>query len=223
MLIYVQYDTNTGAIEAIADFELDNSIQLEESDDFNPSDLYGYKIQDEQLVSITEEEKKELYPFLFESEQDKQNQLMQQMMIDAQKEAFLVNLSDDQAKDIPLCFTSWSDYADGYSFKVGDRVEYNSGLWKCNQAHAKQVDWYPSASPTLWIQLDKDEHKGTKDDPIPVPESASTSGFEYTKGLYYSESDKLYLMNRQGMADGETITLYYLPSALVGHYFELVQ
>ena len=32
----------------------------------------------------------------------------------------------------------------------------------------------------------------------------------------------LYLMNRQGMAEGESIVLHYTPSQLVGQYFEVV-
>ena len=46
---------------------------------------------------------------------------------------------------------------------------------------------------------------------------------EYIKGKYYAENESIYLMNRQGMAEGESITLYYLPSQLVGQYFEIVE
>ena len=48
-------------------------------------------------------------------------------------------------------------------------------------------------------------------------------GMEYTCGLYYSDGGKVYLCKRQGEADGGTIVLQYLPSELVGHYFEEVQ
>ena len=44
---------------------------------------------------------------------------------------------------------------------------------------------------------------------------------EYTKGKYYIEDSTIYLMNRAGMQDGESVTLYYLPSQLVGEYFEV--
>ena len=36
------------------------------------------------------------------------------------------------------------------------------------------------------------------------------------------ENGTIYLMNRQGMADGESIVLHYTPSQLVGQYFEVV-
>ena len=46
---------------------------------------------------------------------------------------------------------------------------------------------------------------------------------EYIKGKYYAENESIYLMNRQGMAEGESVTLYYLPSQLVGIYFEKIK
>ena len=45
---------------------------------------------------------------------------------------------------------------------------------------------------------------------------------EYVKGLYYIENNVIYLMNRQGMQDGESVVLQYMPSELVGQYFEIV-
>ena len=33
----------------------------------------------------------------------------------------------------------------------------------------------------------------------------------------------LYIMNREGMDDGESVSLTYKPSALVGQYFEIVE
>ena len=54
--------------------------------------------------------------------------------------------------------------------------------------------------PTLFEQLDKDDHEGTLEDPIPVPESVTTSGFTYIYGKYYSWQDKLYLCKRGGVS-----------------------
>ena len=45
---------------------------------------------------------------------------------------------------------------------------------------------------------------------------------EYVKGQYYLENSRVYLMNREGMEDGEGIVLQFLPSSLVEQYFELV-
>ena len=77
-------------------------------------------------------------------------------------------------------------------------------------------NWNPVDAVSIWTAIDE-VHTGTLEDPIPA-----TRGMEYTKGLYYIEDGKIYLMNRKGMADGEKITLQYVPSELVGQYFELV-
>lgn len=78
------------------------------------------------------------------------------------------------------------------------------------------ADWNPVDAQAIWTAIDI-EHAGTLDDPIPA-----AAGMEYVKGLYYIEGTTIYLMNRSGMQDGEKITLQYLPSQLVGQYFEEV-
>lgn len=162
-----------------------------------------------------------LNPIELEKTKKQEQELkLNNMMLMAQRSSFLNEMPDEQALGVPLMFTSWDDYEDGYTFKVDERVEYNGGLWKVKKEHQKQVSWYPGADPTLFIQLDKDEHKGTQDDPIPVPSSVTTSGFEYTIGKYYLEGEDIYLCKRQGMENGETIQLHFAPSSLVGHYFE---
>ena len=108
-------------------------------------------------------------------------------------------------------------WAVGLAVGVGQRYQFNGKLYKCVQAHTTQADWTPDVTPALWTVIDV-THAGTLDDPIPA-----VAGMEYTKGLYYTENGVIYLMNRQGMAEGESITLYYLPSQLVGQYFEVVE
>lgn len=104
----------------------------------------------------------------------------------------------------------------GLTVKVGDRYQYNGKLYKCIQAHTTQATWTPDVTSALWVVIDV-EHSGTIDDPIPA-----SRGMEYIKGKYYKENNSIYLMNRQGMQDGESIVLQYMPSELVGQYFELV-
>ena len=74
--------------------------------------------------------------------------------------------------------------------------------------------------PALWDIINPDKNNGTIDNPIVVPETVSS--MVYVKGKYYLEGDTLYLMNRQGMNDGDEISLTYKPSQLIGHYFEVV-
>ena len=106
-------------------------------------------------------------------------------------------------------------WAVGLAVGVGQRYQFNGKLYKCRQAHTTQADWTPDATPALWAVIDV-THVGTVDDPI-----SAVAGMEYTKGLYYIEDGVIYLMNREGMAEGETITLQFLPSQLVGQYFEI--
>lgn len=107
-------------------------------------------------------------------------------------------------------------WAENISVSVNDRYQYNDKLYKCVQAHTTQADWTPDATPALWAVIDV-THAGTIEDPIPA-----SRGMEYVKGLYYIENNVIYLMNRQGMQDGESVVLQYLPSELVGQYFEIV-
>ena len=101
------------------------------------------------------------------------------------------------------------------SYSVGDRVQYNSILYRCVQVHTSQNDWTPDATPAMWAVIDK-THAGTLDDPI-----LAASGMEYEYGNYYldGEDGKTYLCHRTGEAAGGTVVLQYMPHELVGHYF----
>lgn len=123
-------------------------------------------------------------------------------------------LTDEQALESMNLYQLWEI---GVAYAVNDRRRHKDRLYKCAQAHTSQADWTPNAVPALWTVIDV-EHAGTIDDPIPA-----VSGMEYIKGKYYIENDVIYLMNREGMADGETIVLHYVPSQLVGQYFEVVK
>ena len=121
------------------------------------------------------------------------------------------SLSDDEALEIKGIYPEWEAGVDYTSRK---KVIDNGTLYRCTQAHTSQADWRPSATPALWTALDE-THNGTITDPIPA-----VMGMLYKKDLYYSEGDKLYLCIRQDTPEGTT--LYYLPSQLVGSYFEEV-
>lgn len=175
------------------------------------------------FVKWNDEEKKAKYPTLYNAQLIAQQESQLKVMMErTQRVSFLVELSAEEAVKIPYCYDSWNQFENGYTFKVDTRLEYNGNLWKVKKEHKKQEDWYPGTDPTLFIQIDKEQHKGTLEDPIPVPDSVTTSGFEYVKGKYYLEDGLKYKMIREGMEEGETITLYYPPSQLLTSYFELV-
>ena len=133
---------------------------------------------------------------------------------------------DQAAANAPELYPAFEDVVGTYQ-KKGARVRYTVNdqivLYKltCEDQTENGTlileSWNPVDAPSIWTAIDV-THAGMIDDPIPA-----VAGMEYTKGLYYIEDGTIYLMNRQGMAEGETITLQYLPSQLVGQYFEVVE
>lgn len=94
------------------------------------------------------------------------------------------------------------------------RVDENGSdvLYMCISTHTSQENWKPSQlTASLWRRIDL-EHAGTIEDPIPA-----AVNMIYYKDKYYIEGDTLYKCTR----DSE-IALQYLPSQLIGHYFEVV-
>ena len=108
-------------------------------------------------------------------------------------------------------------WAVGLAVEVGQRYQYGDRLYKVVQAHTTQADWTPDITPALWTVIDV-LHAGTIDDPIPA-----VAGMEYVYGKYYIEGETVYICKRIGEAEGGTIVLQFLPSQLVGQYFEVVE
>lgn len=148
-----------------------------------------------------------------------QAELQQAAVLVAQIQA--QELTDEQAVQVKAIYPAWSP--DGVHYPVDYKVLYNDVLYKSMQDHTSQADWAPGVAPSLWAAVDSGEHAGTQEDPIPVPDTVETAGLEYERGKYYQEGDTVYLMNRQGMNDGETVILYFAPSVLVGQYFEVAR
>ena len=130
-------------------------------------------------------------------------------------------LTDAQAITVKAIYPAWSP--DGVQYPVDYKVLQDDVLYKCLQEHTSQENWAPGIAPSLWTAVQTGEHAGTQEDPIPVPETVTTAGFEYEKGKYYSEGSTVYLMDRQGMDVGDKITLYFAPSVLIGKYFSMAE
>ena len=126
-------------------------------------------------------------------------------------------LPDEQAATVPTLFPVWQA---GEAVAEGERRYYapTDRLYKCRQAHTTQADWTPDKTPALWAVIDV-AHAGTADDPIPA-----AAGMDYIAGKFYLDpaDGKTYRCTREGMADGETVNLQFLPHELVGQYFELI-
>ena len=130
------------------------------------------------------------------------------------------NLDDTQALQAQAIFPAWS--GDSVAYSEDYKVQHDGILYKCTLTHTSQSDWAPGVAPNLWTAIADPSNTGTKDNPIVVPETVTTAGMEYEKGKYYSWNDKTYLMNRQGMSDGDSVILYFSPADLAGQYFEEV-
>lgn len=130
------------------------------------------------------------------------------------------SLPDEQAVAVKAIYPVYNP--NGVQYPVDYKVLQDDVLYKCLQEHISQENWAPGIAPSIWVAVETGEHAGTQEDPIPVPETVTTAGMEYEKGKYYSEGESVYLMDRQGMDEGDKVTLYFPPSALIGQYFSLV-
>lgn len=61
--------------------------------------------------------------------------------------------TDEQALEVQVLYPEWSVLPEGYSLKVGDRVNYNKVLYKVLQAHCKQEAWNPIDAPSLFTKV----------------------------------------------------------------------
>lgn len=61
------------------------------------------------------------------------------------------SLSDTDALAGAELFPRWSSEA---VYAVGDRVAYESTLYKCLTAHTAQADWTPDVAVSLWVRVD---------------------------------------------------------------------
>ena len=128
-------------------------------------------------------------------------------------------LTDEQALLVSDFFEAWDDIPDGTELKEGKRLRYKvNGLLykvKTGQTHKKQSDWNPKDAASLFEVIEPN-HAGTKEDPIPAHVN-----MEYFKDKYYVENGVIYLCNSVLAQNG--VVLQYVPSQLVGIYFEIVE
>lgn len=131
------------------------------------------------------------------------------------------SLPDAQAITVKAIYPAYDP--NGVQYPVDFKVLQDDVLYKCLQEHVSQESWAPGIAPSIWVAVETGEYAGTQEDPIPVPETVTTAGMEYECGKYYSEGGTVYLMDRQGMDEGDKVTLYFPPSALIGQYFSAAE
>ena len=133
-------------------------------------------------------------------------------LIGSNSEKIVSTFTDENAVKVIDLYPVWTV---GIAVVKDSRYQYNGKLYKVIQAHTTQADWTPDVTPALWTVIDV-THAGTIDDPIPA-----VAGMEYVYGKYYIEGETVYICKRTGEAEGGTIVLQFLPSQLVGQYFEV--
>ena len=133
---------------------------------------------------------------------------------------------DQAAARAPEFYPAFRDIVGTYQ-KKGARVRYDVNdktfLFKLTCEDQTEdgtlilESWNPVEAKSIWTAIDV-AHTGTIDDPIPA-----VAGMEYVYGKYYIEGETVYICKRTGEAEGGTIVLQFLPSQLVGQYFEVVK
>ena len=102
-------------------------------------------------------------------------------------ETAVQSLSDSDALEAVTLYQEW---ATGYTYAAGYKVQRGGKLWRCLQAHTSQAGWEPENAASLWTEV-CESHAGTKDDPIPY-----SGNMALESGKYYSQSGVVYLCTR---------------------------
>lgn len=149
-------------------------------------------------------------------------------MVQKEAKTAAAYLTDEQAVTVKNLYPDWEELI-GQTVDIGTRFNYSDILYKTIQDDLLIQEQYIPGQGTgaLYVALEDEKHDGTQEDPIPVPETVTESGFEYEYGKYYIENDEIYLCKRFGVENpeemyGQKEILYYPPSGLVGQYFEKV-
>lgn len=58
-------------------------------------------------------------------------------------------LTDEQAEAVTGMYPEWEV---DISYAAGERIKYNSKLYRCVQAHTSQIGWEPPVTPALWVR-----------------------------------------------------------------------
>ena len=147
---------------------------------------------------------------------------LQAMMVVAKTSA--QSLPDNLALQAAALYDDFEDVV-GQTVEQGFKFRYGGKVWKTVQPKTIiQSIYLPGVGTESLYAVINETNAGTISDPIPAQ-----ANMEYEYGKYYSENSKVYLCRRGGLSDeqaqamyGQKITLQFLPSQLIGQYFEIV-
>ena len=225
--VYVETSESTGGVLNISTQPIGSIYQevILKDPAINFDKLLGYEVifTNGEYYLVFNQKKYDTYI----AEQKKEEALKEgeELMKNLTVQTILDNATDKQAYIMRYKYDKWQPKT---KYEVGDRRLYGDNLYKCKQVHTSEEgpDRTPDKLPALWDIVNSDPSKGTKENPIVIPEPFSS--MVYTYGLYYLENGILYQCERGGVPDpesmyGQEISLVYKPSQLVGHYFKVVE
>lgn len=132
------------------------------------------------------------------------------------------SLSDADALTAATLYPRWEDLVKQGSVEAPEGLRFRGSdgkLYRCRKENPTfQSDWIPGLNTNaLYVRVGDDAETGTIDNPI-----EADKGMEYVYGLYYRDptDGQIYKCQRTGEPEGSTIVLAYLPSELIGIYFE---
>ena len=105
----------------------------------------------------------------------------------------------------------YPQWAIGTEYAMGFKVQRNSKLWRCIQAHTAQEGWGPENATSLWEQINE-THTGELSDPVPYEGNMALES-----GMHYIQNGVIYLCIRD---TGNPV--YNVLADLVGVYVEAV-
>lgn len=104
----------------------------------------------------------------------------------AQVETMAKGLDDTDALKVVELFQNWKS---DHSYETGDRVRYNSVLYKCLIAHTSQDAWTPSDAVSLWTKV-------LIPDPETIPEWVQPDSTNpYMTGDKVAHNGKIWVCN----------------------------
>ena len=129
------------------------------------------------------------------------------------------SFTDTQALQVKKIYPTFEDLVENkyQAEETGYKFIYNGELYKTAQPNLIfQSQYIPGqGTESLYTHIDE-AHAGTLEDPIPA-----VSNMEYFQNKYYIEDSTIYLCNSELAKSG--VVLQFVPSQLVGIYFEKVE
>lgn len=116
-----------------------------------------------------------------------------------QVNTLIASFDDKAAVENAVLFPQWS--GDSVEYAVDERVQYDGSLYKVLQAHTSQVDWMPSAVPSLFAKVLIDEETGA---PKAWEQPDSTNGYKTGDIVIHNEKYWISLVDNNVWEPGAT-------------------